>query len=63
MSEHGYGWLYCEHANECPLACPCPARCICRKEGYCRNQTAPPDSEPEQPKALPTVFERLVEDD
>lgn len=29
--------IYCEHANECPQACPCDLDCSCRA-GMCRGQ-------------------------
>lgn len=25
--------VFCEHANECPAACPCDSRCACRQLG------------------------------
>lgn len=26
-----HNFVFCEHANECPTACPCPADCICKR--------------------------------
>lgn len=44
-----YGWLYCEHANECPQRCPCREGCICRKEGSCKPTQVSADSKPVVP--------------
>jgi hypothetical protein len=30
-------FIFCDHANEVPQACPCGAGCICRSEGSCQS--------------------------
>lgn len=34
-------FMYCEHANECPMTCPCDSECACQAPGAMCGPTPP----------------------
>ena len=49
--------MHCEHANECPQACPCDAECYCR-EHTCKNRL--PDGQSYKPCGTSKAFHRWM---